>query len=262
MISRKAPPITLLTIGHVTNRQRPTSAPHGGGGPRTMKKSQLYARVVRQFLLLPIIMGVLIFLPAGTLDYWQAWLFGAVFVLCTFVLTVWLAIADPALLERRMNAGPGAEKETTQKTIVVFLFVAFAGAAVVPALDHRFGWSDVPTSVVILGDLLVVISYVGFYFVLRENTYAAATIQMAEGQRVISTGPYARVRHPMYLGAILLMVGIPLALSSWWGLVASLAVFPALVWRILDEERFLVSNLPGYAEYRRQVRSRLVPFVW
>jgi protein-S-isoprenylcysteine O-methyltransferase Ste14 len=223
---------------------------------------QLFARMMGQFLLFPIVMGAVLFLPAGTFDYWQAWVFVGVFFACTVAITAWMAVADPALLERRMSAGPAAEKETTQKIIMAFAFVSFAGLAVVPALDRRFGWSEVPTWVVILGDVLIALSYVGFYFVFRENTYGAATIQVAEGQRVISTGPYAAVRHPMYAGALVLMLGMPLALGSWWGLLMVVPTVLVLVWRILDEERFLSENLPGYTDYEKKVRYRMVPFVW
>jgi protein-S-isoprenylcysteine O-methyltransferase Ste14 len=223
---------------------------------------QLFARMMGQFLLFPTVMGAVLFLPAGTFDYWQAWVFVGVFFACTVAITAWMAVADPALLERRMSAGPAAEKETTQKIIMAFAFVSFAGLAVVPALDRRFGWSEVPTWVVILGDVLIALSYVGFYFVFRENTYGAATIQVAEGQRVISTGPYAAVRHPMYAGALVLMLGMPLALGSWWGLLIIVPSVLVLVWRILDEERFLAENLPGYTDYEKRVRYRMVPFVW
>jgi protein-S-isoprenylcysteine O-methyltransferase Ste14 len=223
---------------------------------------KLYIKMAQQFLLFPIVMGAVLFLLAGTFDYWQAWVAVGVFLVCTLAITVWLAINDPKLLERRMNVGPGAEKETTQKIIIVLAFVAFAGSAVLPALDRRFGWSDVPTSVVILGDVLIALSHVAFYVVFRENTYGAATIQVAEDQRVISTGPYAMVRHPMYSGALVLMLGIPLALGSWWGLLMLVPGVLVLIWRILDEERFLSENLPGYRDYKDSVRYRLVPFVW
>jgi protein-S-isoprenylcysteine O-methyltransferase Ste14 len=223
---------------------------------------KLVARVVWQFLMFPVVVGAALFLPAGTFDYWQAWAFAGVFFACTLAITVWMAVADPELLERRMSAGPAAEREPAQKVIMALAFVAFAGVAVVPALDRRFGWSTVPAWVAILGDVLVALSYVGFYFVFRENSYGAATIQVAEGQRVISTGPYAAVRHPMYAGALVLLFAMPLALGSWWGLVASAATVPVLAWRIVDEERFLSENLPGYTDYRQRVRYRLVPGVW
>src|SRR5262249_17503300 len=150
-------------------------------------------------------------------------------------------------------------KERSQKIIVTIVLLSLAAAALIPALDHRFGWSDVPTSIVILGNALIALAYLGFYFVFRENTYGAATIRVEENQRVISTGPYAIVRHPMYAVSLIFMLGIPLALGSWWGLLAFVPGVPALIWRILDEERLLKRDLPGYAEYAQRVRFRLIP---
>jgi protein-S-isoprenylcysteine O-methyltransferase Ste14 len=222
----------------------------------------LYTRVAIQFLLFWIFMGALLFLPAGTLDYWEAWVFAAVFFACTVAITIWLMIKDPKLLERRMNAGPGAEKEPAQKIIMMIAMLSFAGLAILPALDHRFRWSAVPTSIVILGNILIALSYFVFYFVFRENTYGAATIQVEKNQRVISTGPYAVVRHPMYTGALLLMLGVPLALGSWWGLLMFIPGVAVIIWRLLDEERFLSRNLAGYTEYENQIRYHLIPFVW
>jgi protein-S-isoprenylcysteine O-methyltransferase Ste14 len=220
---------------------------------------KLYIRLATQSLLFLFALGTLLFLPAGTFDYWEAWAFIAVFIACNLPLTIWVAINDPQLLERRMRAGPTAEKEKSQKIIVTIAFLAFAGELLVPAFDHRFGWSDVSTSIVILGNALIALSYIGFYFVFRENTYGAATVRVEENQRVISTGPYAIVRHPMYAAALILMIGIPLALGSWWGLLALVPGVPALVWRILDEERLLKRDLPGYAEYTQRMRFRLIP---
>jgi len=219
-------------------------------------------KIAVRFLLFVPVAGVLLFLPAGTFDYWEAWGFIAVFFTCNVLLTVYLVVKDPKLLERRMKAGPGAETSTTQKIIVVFVFIFFAGAAVFPSLDHRFGWSEVPAAVVILGDLLIALSYYGFYRVLRENTYAAATIQVEQGQKVISTGPYAVVRHPMYSAALIMLFSMPLALGSWWGLLILVPTVLVLAWRLLDEEKFLQKNLSGYTEYMHQVRYRLVPYVW
>jgi protein-S-isoprenylcysteine O-methyltransferase Ste14 len=222
----------------------------------------LYLRASGRFLQLPLVLALLVFLPAGTLDYWQGWLFSAVFVGCTLAITLYLAASDPELLERRMNAGPGAEKEPAQKVIIIVALLAFAAMPLLSAIDHRLGWSSVPASAVIFGDILIVLAYIGFYLVFRENTYGAATIQVAEGQRVISTGPYAVVRHPMYSWALLMMLGMPLALGSWWGLLVVVPGVATLVARLLDEEQFLAGNLPGYADYVRSVRYRLVPRVW
>ena len=173
--------------------------------------SNLNLRAAGKFLQLPVIFALFVFLLAGTLNYWQGWLFSAVFAGCSLALTLYLAVADPQLLERRMKVGPGAEKEPTQKIIMIVALLAFAAMPVLSAIDHRLSWSSVPASVAIFGNILIVLAYVGFYLMFRENTYGAATIQVAEGQRVISTGPYAVVRHPMYSWALLMMLGMPLA---------------------------------------------------
>ena len=224
--------------------------------------SNLYLRAAGKFLQLPVILALFVFLPAGTLHYWEGWLFSAVFVTCTLAITLYLAAKDPQLLERRMNAGPRAEKEPKQKIIVLGALLSLAAMPVLSAIDHRLGWSSVPAAAVILGNAMIVLAYVGFYLVFRENTYGAATIQVAEGQRVIATGPYAVVRHPMYGWALLMMLGIPLALGSWWGLVIIAPAIAGIVVRLLDEEQFLARNLSGYPDYMRQVPYRLVPHVW
>jgi protein-S-isoprenylcysteine O-methyltransferase Ste14 len=219
-------------------------------------------RALRSSLFGILALAALLFIPAGTLDYWQGWLFMAVFVCTSGAITVYLAIRDPKLLERRMNVGPRAEKEPAQKVIMVFAILGFITMLIFPVLDHRFGWSSVPASVSVLGDALIALGFLFVFFVFRENSYGASTIQIAEGQTVISTGPYALVRHPMYAGALVMLVGIPLALGSWWGLFALLLILPVLIWRLLDEERFLRQNLPGYADYQAKVKYRLLPFLW
>ena len=226
------------------------------------KMHKLYLRVALSLLQLPLVVGLLVFLPAWTFDYGQAWLFMAVFFACSLAITVYLAVRDPQLLERRMRAGPSAETEPSQKVIMVVALFSIGALPVVSAIDHRLGWSQVPLAIVILGDLLIVIAYVGFYFVFRENTYGAATIQIAEGQKVISSGPYAVVRHPMYSCGLMMLLGIPLALGSWWGLLMLIPALAALVWRLLEEERFLAKNLPGYKDYMRKTPDRLVPRLW
>jgi protein-S-isoprenylcysteine O-methyltransferase Ste14 len=186
----------------------------------------------------------------------------AVFVGASAAITVYLAIKDPKLLERRMNVGPTVEKETTQKIIMFFAMIGFIVLFVFPAFDHRFGWSPVPSYISIVGDVLVAFGFLFIFFVFKANTYGASTIQIAEGQKVISTGPYALVRHPMYAGALVMLIGVPLALGSWWGLFMLALIIPVLIWRLLDEEKFLSKNLPGYTEYCQKVRYRLVPFIW
>jgi protein-S-isoprenylcysteine O-methyltransferase Ste14 len=211
---------------------------------------------------LAIVTGALLFIAAGTFDYWQAWLFLGVFVGASALLTADLLKRDPELLKRRMRGGPTAEKEPAQRVIMVIASLAFVALLVIPALDHRFQWSRVPVPVVLAGDLLLAI---GFYFiclVYRENTFGAATIQVTAGQTVISTGPYAVVRHPMYASALLYVLGMPLALGSYRGLAGVVVMVLVLIWRLLDEEQMLARELPGYAEYQRRVRYRLVPYLW
>jgi len=222
----------------------------------------LYIRAFRASVFGVIAMAALLFIPAWTFNYWQAWAFMAVFVGSSSAITVYLARHDPKLLERRMSAGPTAEREKAQKIIASFAMLGFMALLAFPSLDHRFGWSRVSSYLSVIGDALVALGFLLEYFVIRENSYAASTIQVAEGQKVISTGPYALVRHPMYAGALPLLIGMPLALGSWWGLFGLILIVPALVWRLLDEEKFLHKKLLGYTEYTQKVRYRLIPNLW
>jgi protein-S-isoprenylcysteine O-methyltransferase Ste14 len=222
----------------------------------------LNLRALRSSLLGTVVMAALLFVPAQTLNYWQAWLFIGVFVGASSAITVYLAVHDPALLERRMKVGPRAETQPTQKVIVFLAMTGFIALLVIPALDHRFGWTPVPAYVSFAGDALIAFGFLIVFAVLKANTYGASTIQVVEGQEVVSTGPYALVRHPMYAGALLLLGGMPLALGSWSGLLIVVPFVSVLIWRIFDEEKFLAKNLPGYREYCDRVRYRLVPAVW
>jgi len=222
----------------------------------------LYRRAIIQAVFGTILFVALIFWPAGTFGYWQGWLFLGVFFASTIGFTVYLAIYDKPLLERRMKAGPQHEKERSQKIIVSLVNVAFFALVVVPALDYRYGWSPVAPWVSILGDGLIVLSFLFIFWVTRVNHFAASNIRVEREQYVIDTGPYAHVRHPMYAGAIWLFVGMPLALGSWWSLGLIVPFMPVLLWRLLDEEKILQRDLPGYSEYMRRVRFRLVPYAW
>jgi protein-S-isoprenylcysteine O-methyltransferase Ste14 len=222
----------------------------------------LHAKTWFGFFALAFAMGLLLFVPAGTLHYWQAWAYLVVFFGASVLVTRYLMKTDPALLQRRLKGGPWAEKAGAQRIIMLFVSVGFIAMLVVPALDHRFGWSAVPLTVVVAGDVLVAVGFYVIFLVYKENSFASATIEIAEGQKVISTGPYSVVRHPMYAGALLYLLGTPLALGSYWGLLAVVAMLPFLLWRLFDEEKFLAANLPGYTEYTNRVRYRLVPFVW
>jgi len=169
---------------------------------------------------------------------------------------------DPKLLERRVEAGPSAEKEKSQKIIQVFASIFFIAVLIIPSFDHRYGWSSIPFFIVIAGDFLVALGFFLIFLVLRENTFAAATIEVSANQKVITTGPYSIVRHPMYSGALIMLLCTPLALGSWWGMLTLIPFTLILIWRLLDEEKFLSKNLPGYNEYRQKVRYRLIPLLW
>jgi protein-S-isoprenylcysteine O-methyltransferase Ste14 len=224
--------------------------------------SSLHRRAFGGLAILVLVTGALLFAAAGTFDYWQAWAFLAIYFTVSLAITLYLMKKDPALLARRMSGGPFAEKEPSQRIIMSFASIGFIGLLVLPGLDHRFGWSQMPANVAIAGDILVVLGWIGIFFVFRENSFSSATIELAADQRVISTGPYALVRHPMYAAALVMLLGMPIALGSWWGVLTMAAVVPAVVWRLLDEERFLARNLPGYAEYQSKVRYRLLPLAW
>jgi protein-S-isoprenylcysteine O-methyltransferase Ste14 len=213
-------------------------------------------------VVLAVAMGLLLFVPAGTVHYWQAWIYLSIFTGASALITVYLMRRDPALLERRMSGGPMAEKRRAQKFIMLCTSIAFMALLVVPAFDRRFGWSIMPLGSVVLGDLLVALGFYFIFLVYRENTFTSATIEVAENQKVISTGPYAIVRHPMYASASLYLLGTPLALGSYWAFVSIAAMIPFLIWRLFDEERFLAKNLSGYDEYQKRVRHRLVPYLW
>jgi protein-S-isoprenylcysteine O-methyltransferase Ste14 len=211
---------------------------------------------------LALVMALLLFVPAGTLGYWQAWGYLAVFFGACSAITLYLIRNDPALLRRRLSGGPTAEKQTLQRIIMTFASIGFVALLIVPALDHRFGWSSVPTYLVIGGDLLTLAGFTIVFLAYKENSFTSATIEVAADHRVITTGPYAVVRHPMYAGSFLYLVVMPLALGSWWGFLALAAMIPFVVWRMFDEERFLCDKLPGYKEYCSRTRWRLIPGIF
>jgi protein-S-isoprenylcysteine O-methyltransferase Ste14 len=206
--------------------------------------------------------GAMLFLPAGTFHYWQAWVFLAVFALSTWIPSVYLMRTNPAALERRMHVGPLAETRTPQRIITAVLFIAFPAMFVISALDHRFGWSPVPAAVSLAGDVLVAIGLGIAMLVVVQNGYAAANITVEAGQQLVSTGLYGLVRHPMYTGNVVLMLGIPLALGSYWGLLLVIPGLVVLILRIHDEEDLLAHELSGYRGYTAKVHYRLLPYVW
>jgi protein-S-isoprenylcysteine O-methyltransferase Ste14 len=211
---------------------------------------------------LAVVMGLLLFVPAGTVRYWPGWAYLSIFFGAAALTTRYLMRHDPALLERRMKGGPTAETRPVEKVIMLAASAGFIAILVVSALDHRHAWSVVPLYGVLAGDGLVAIGLYFIFLVYRENTFTSATIEIAADQTVISTGPYAVVRHPMYASGMLYMLGTTLALGSYWGLVPLAAMLPFLIWRLFDEERMLNEHLPGYSDYQRKVRHRLLPGLW
>lgn len=224
--------------------------------------TRLYRQIVTQSVLGLLFFAGLIVLSAGTWRYWRGWTFLAVFAASTAAFTVYLAFNDKALLERRMKAGPRHEQEGSQKIIVSLIIVAFFACIVFAILDYRFALSRVPPWVSVFGDAIVIASFIGIFRVIRVNSWAASNVRVEPDQQVVDTGPYAHVRHPMYAAAIWLFVGIPLALGSWYTIVLVIPVLAVLRWRLLDEERVLARELPGYTKYMQRVRYRLVPRVW
>ncbi|CAM3670156.1 isoprenylcysteine carboxylmethyltransferase family protein [Mycobacterium frederiksbergense] len=203
-----------------------------------------------------------LFWPAGTFDYWQAWVFLAVFIATTILPSIYLAVRRPDALARRLKAGPSAETRPAQRIIMTLTVALVVATFVLSSLDHRFGWSQVPMWLVVTGNVLVAAGLSVAQLVVMQNNYSAATVRVEADQPLVSTGLYGLVRHPMYTGAAVMMVGTPLALDSLWGLLGVAASAPVIVARIRDEEQMLTVELTGYPEYRTRVRYRLVPYLW
>jgi protein-S-isoprenylcysteine O-methyltransferase Ste14 len=206
--------------------------------------------------------GLALFWPAGTFHYWQAWAFVGVYVVSSIVPTAYVAKKNPAALRRRLHAGPTAESRPAQRIIITATILLVAATLVISAFDHRFGWSTVPLAFVVIGDVLVAVGLIVAQLVIIQNGYASAKITVEADQPLVSTGLYGVVRHPMYLGVVVNMVGTPLALDSLWGFVTVALAVPVLAARIVDEERMVVEELAGYPEYTTRVRARLIPYVW
>ncbi|HLZ82742.1 MAG TPA: isoprenylcysteine carboxylmethyltransferase family protein [Caulobacteraceae bacterium] len=222
----------------------------------------LLARAFAGFFFLFVVIAGVLFGFAGTLRDGRAWVVLAVFFGCAGLITVWLWFRDKALLERRVKAGPGSEPDPTQNVIQGLAGLVFLAIFAVPGLDIRFGWSHVPLAVSLAGDGMIAIGFLIVFLTFRENTFTAGTIEVAEDQQLIDSGPYAIVRHPMYAGALIMIAGIPLGLGSWWALIPAALLVPVIVWRLMREEVFLAANLAGYDGYRGRVRYRLAPIIW
>jgi protein-S-isoprenylcysteine O-methyltransferase Ste14 len=208
------------------------------------------------------LIGLALFWPAGTFDYWQAWVFLSIFVVLSVIYTVYVGVKNPEVLRRRMNAGPTHESRPVQKVVSSGVVLTFFALLVVSGFDHRFGWSNVPTTVALVGNVLAAVGLLITMIVVVQNSYAAANITVEADQTVVSTGLYGLVRHPMYFGGLVMLIGMPFALGSYWAVVIVLVDLVLLAARILDEEKALTEELTGYREYTEKVHSRLVPHVW
>jgi protein-S-isoprenylcysteine O-methyltransferase Ste14 len=202
----------------------------------------------------------LLLLVTGGPGFWQGWQYWLVFTLCSFVVTLYFLQHDPGLIERRLSAQ--TEKDESQQIIRAFLITALILLFVVAGLDHRLNWSDVPAPVVTVADAVVALGFAVVFLTFQANSHAGATVDVTPDQRVVSSGPYALVRHPMYLGGALIFLATPFALGSEWALPWALAAITCLAWRLVEEERHLSQHLQGYDAYRQQTPYRLIPYVW
>jgi protein-S-isoprenylcysteine O-methyltransferase Ste14 len=223
---------------------------------------KLFAKAMGGFVFLMLVTALALFVPAGSWHFWQAWGYMAVSTTCTALITAYLAKYDPYLLASRVKGGPTAERRRSQQIIQGVASIFYLGLFVLAGLDFRFHWSMVPPLASVIADGFLVVGNFIVFLVFKENRYTSATIEVAQEQTVITTGPYRVVRHPMYAGAIVMLLFTPPALGSWVAAACLLPIILVIVVRLLDEERFLLANLPGYAEYRQQVRYRLVPGLW
>ena len=223
------------------------------------REKKLRKKIALLFPAVFLVLGLMLFVPAGTLLYWEAWVYCAALLIPFFFVVTYLLRKDPELLVRRMRL---REEEPAQRRIIEVSRIIFFIAFLIPGLDQRFGWSDVPVAVVLAANALVILGYAFVFLVFRENTFASRIVKVEQSQEVISTGPYTIVRHPMYLGISIMFLATPLALGSYWALPVFL-IFPlVLVYRIMNEEEVLLRDLPGYREYTQKVRYRLIPCIW
>jgi len=224
--------------------------------------NNLIVKSIMGLVFLMFCLALALFLSAGSLSFWQAWVYLAIFSVCTVLITMYLIKYDQRLLASRVSAGPIAETQKSQQVIQSLASLFFIGLFIVPGLDFRFHWSSVPPLVSFVSDGFVALGFFIVFLVFRENTYTSAIIEVANEQKVIASGPYSLVRHPMYSGAILLLIYTPLALGSWVAVPFPLPLILTVVVRLLAEEKFLLKNLNGYEKYYQKVKYRLIPFIW
>jgi protein-S-isoprenylcysteine O-methyltransferase Ste14 len=225
-------------------------------------KRQTKRKAFAGLLFLLAILWLGLFVPAWSLSFWQAWVFWFIFSISTILVTFYLLKKDLRLLETRTKAGPTAEGQKSQKIIQMFASIFFICLVLIPGFDHRYHWSTVPVFLVITGDIFVLLGFIIVFLVFRENSYASGIIETDKEQKVITTGPYRIVRHPMYVGGLLLIFFMPLALGSYWALLFAFLLFVVIALRLVYEEKFLMQNLPGYEEYCKKTPYRLIPRIW
>ncbi len=205
------------------------------------------------------VLGLLILLPAGTFDYWQFYLYAGLLLVPMLAVLFYFLKNDPKFLERRTKA---REKEKAQVLISILSTLIFLAGFIIPGLDKRFGWSQVPIHITLLACVVILLGYLIIFFVFRQNSYASRVIEVDEEQEVISTGMYGLVRHPMYVGVLIMYIPTPVALGSYWGLIPFALLPLSLALRILNEEKVLKENLRGYSEYCEKIKYRLIPYIW
>jgi protein-S-isoprenylcysteine O-methyltransferase Ste14 len=222
----------------------------------------LKSKTLIRITIFSIILGLLIFVPAWTISYWQGWIYFFVVTICLFIMTLYFLKHDPALMESRINIGPKAEKRMNQKVLLSFFIILLIGLVILSSFDHRFQLSKIPHVINIISDFFILVGFYICFRVFRENSFASATIDLTKEQKVISTGPYSIIRHPMYSGAFMIFIFSPLALDSLFGIIVSILIAVIGIFRTLDEEKYLRINLFGYTEYCRKIKYRLIPYVW
>ncbi len=223
------------------------------------ERSALIRKMINRFSFVPLFIALFTLLPAGTFNYWQVYTYFAVILIPMIFVLKYFLKNDPKFLERRTKI---AEKEKQQKLIQWINLPVFISAFIIPGLDKRFGWSDIPAVIIIGTDAVILAGYIIIFLVFRENSYASRIVEIDTGHKVISTGPYNIVRHPMYIGVLIMYLPTPMALGSYWGLIPMALLPVTLVLRILNEEKVLRENLEGYDEYCQKTKYRLIPYVW
>ena len=224
-----------------------------------MSRSKLLFTVLSRLFAGVLMFALLFFLPAGTWRYWQAWMYIGILILPMFFVLAYFMKRDPALLERRMKM---REERKEQRKIIQASGLTFVLAYILPGFDIRYGWSNMPAWVSIAAGVVLFLSYMLVFRTMQVNSFLSRVIEVTENQKVIDTDVYGIVRHPMYVGMVVLYVISPVVLGSWWAVIPALVIIPVIVFRILDEEKALEQELPGYVEYKQRVKYRLIPFVW